>query len=645
MKIFLELAAKTDKFRQGMQQGEKALEGFRQYAQKVGRTVQTLTQEIGFLGNAASALSSGMVLKKLFSVTDYMPVDDALLRMRVNFKNTAEEMNSFKNELTALAGETGEDQGRIFQMANNLSLSYKPGDIKEIITQADRISDATKAPLESSQEGLTQIMKLYKLSAAEAKGAADAIVASRVNLETLDVIMQRLAMRGGSKKDYIEALGMIRGLGKGGFDKPRLVAQLNEVMETIEDKAERLQNNGITVFSTDAEGNRVWRDKVEVLKDLETYVQKTGKTMSREQLSKGLDEVFGPKALTKLETLFAHIKDFEAGIQDMGNAAQIAADRAGAGAETWEKQINKIKAHLGGIKNDLSFIYDLAKKPVKFLAESPNLTKAAGYTAAGMSAVVLGALAVGNIKNLMAKLGKTAAGIAEGKAIEAATGVTPVFVVNAKDIGGGGGLEKAGVMAGIGAWLTKHVPWVAAGGLGLTATAVGAAALTTTTAGMATYDAYKGGTGDNWINDKFNETWKPLENPKDNLTDKLLNFFRSSATAGMAAGATSAAVLTTGSALNAGVDAARGGTGDNWIDDAFNRNIMAFDRDIIKPISALFDRSASQEVKNAINLTINIDKDGRVVADSGNQGAELMIELNRGTSFGVAAPAVPMGYK
>jgi hypothetical protein len=563
-KVFLELIAKSDKFRQGMQEGEKALSGFRQYAQKVGRTVQVLTQEIGFLGNAATALSTGLVLKKLFSVTDYMPVDDALLRMRVNFKNTAEEMNSFKKQLTDLAGETGEDQGRVFQMASKLSLAYKPDDIAEIIKQSDRISDATKAPLESSQEGLVQIMKLYKLSAAEARGAADAIVASRINLETLDVIMQRLAMRGGSKKDYIEALGMIRGLSKGGFDKPRMVAQLNEVMEIIEDKAERLQANGIKVFSTDEAGNRVWRDKVEVLRDLEKYLQKIGKTMSREQLSKGLEEVFGPKSLTKLETLFAHIKDFEDGIKDMGNAAQIAEDRAGAGAQTWEKYLNQIKAHLGGIKNDLSFVYDLAKKPVKFFAEHENLTKAAGYTAAGVSAIVLGGLAYGNIKNIMAKLGKTGVGIAEGKAIEAATGVAPVFVVNMPAggfLGGGGAVDtaaKTGVMARMAAWLSGLVPASTLGATGLT--------------GL-----------------------------------------------GLAAGSTTGAVLTTGTAFNAGVDVMRGGSGNNWINDMFERNLRAIDRDIIKPV---------------INLMVKIEKDGRIVADSGNGDAELNIALNRG-GFGM----------
>jgi len=63
----------------------------------------------------------------------------------------------------------------------------------------------------------------------------------------------------------------------------------------------------------------------------------------------------------------------------------------------------------------------------------------------------------------------------------------------------------------------------------------------------------------------------------------------------------------------------RGGKGDNWINDAFNRQLMAIDRDIIQPI---------------INLNVRIDKDGRVIADSGNKGADLRIDVNRGVPFG-----------
>jgi hypothetical protein len=568
MKIFLELAAKTDKFRQGMQQGEKALDGFRQYAQKVGHAVQELTSKIGVLGTAATALSTGLVLKKLFSVTDYMPVDDALLRMRVNFKNTAEEMNSFKNQLTVLAGETGEDNGRVFQMASKLSLSYKPDDIKEIINQADRISDATKEPLETSQEALTRLMKLYKLTGKEAREAADSLIASRVDLESFDSIIQRVAMRGGSKNNFVEQLAFFRGLQGAGYDKSRIINTLNTVMEKVDENGTLLNQHGIKVFSTDAQGNKVYEKKINVLKDLDKYLQKISKTASESDIRKRFDELFGPQGLANVQALIKQIPALESGIKEMGNAAQIAEGRAGAGAETWEKQLDKIKSHLGGIKNSLSFIYDLAKKPVKFMADSPNLTKAAGYTAAGVSAVVLGALAYGNIKNILKSFGKTGVGIVEGQAIQATTGVPSVFVVN---MPAGGIMPTGAPEAGAASWLAKHVPWLVAGGAALTTAVAAAAVVTTVTAADAGYDVYKGGKGDNWINDLYMQ-----------FSDY-------------------------GAAIRAGM--------------------------------------REQEIKNEIHLSVMFDKDGRVIADTGNRGADLYIDVNRGTSFGSTAPALPMGYR
>ena len=124
MKVFLELIAKSEKFQQGIQQGERSLKSFQGFAQRTGQIVSDLTQKFGFLGNAAAALSSGLVLKKLFSVTDYMPIDDALLRMRVNLKANSAEMDILKNKIASFAGEKGQDLGKSFQTASKLSLTF-----------------------------------------------------------------------------------------------------------------------------------------------------------------------------------------------------------------------------------------------------------------------------------------------------------------------------------------------------------------------------------------------------------------------------------------------------------------------------------------------------------------------------------------
>jgi hypothetical protein len=39
------------------------------------------------------------------------------------------------------------------------------------------------------------------------------------------------------------------------------------------------------------------------------------------------------------------------------------------------------------------------------------------------------------------------------------------------------------------------------------------------------------------------------------------------------------------------------------------------------------------QVKNDIKLNISIDKDGRIIADSGNHGTDISVALNRGAFF------------
>jgi len=63
LKIVLELIANSDKFQSGVKAGERTLEGFKNFASRTSSVVENLTRNIGFLGNAAAALSGGLVLK------------------------------------------------------------------------------------------------------------------------------------------------------------------------------------------------------------------------------------------------------------------------------------------------------------------------------------------------------------------------------------------------------------------------------------------------------------------------------------------------------------------------------------------------------------------------------------------------------
>lgn len=209
----------------------------------------------------------------------------------------------------------------------------------------------------------------------------------------------------------------------------------------------------------------------------------------------------------------------------------------------------------------VSMLNDVVGKIGEISDSSPKLSSvfsggltagALGLGAYGIYKLIVGGVAgsrvlkgMGGVKGLISRMGGTAAGIAEGKAVEAATGVTPVFVTNwpagglpvspAVALPGVGKLPKIGTMA----------KW--AGGAGI------AAAL-----------GYGAGS--------------------------LLNYGAGKAT----------------------------GRGEGWLGD------MLYD---------FLHKAERPEVKNDIKLSVTIDRDNRVVADSGDRGTGLKVNLNRSSFF------------
>jgi hypothetical protein len=227
---------------------------------------------------------------------------------------------------------------------------------------------------------------------------------------------------------------------------------------------------------------------------------------------------------------------------------------------TWEKQLNKIKGHLGSIKTDFSFIYDLAKKPVKFMADSPNATKAAGYTAAAASVGILGYLAYSKGKDLFRGAGRIKDVLTTGP-FGKFSGPVPVYVVNKRmsliDMPGGVKDPNTGLP-------------IPGAGKGKLARLAGFAGKATMVAG-AGYAGYEAG---GWLNEGIG--W---------LSGK-----------------------------------ATGGKykGEGWLGD------MLYD---------FLHKAERPQVKNDIKLNISIDKDGRIIADSRNNGTDLSINLLRGNFF------------
>jgi DNA-binding FrmR family transcriptional regulator len=278
------------------------------------------------------------------------------------------------------------------------------------------------------------------------------LIASKVNLENVNALVQRSIMKG-SAKDLTGFLGIASAMKFSGADSTRAAARLIALMNVVDTKTDTLKRGGIKVFEIDPKtGEKVKRDSLDILNDLNALITRKRKEgMSEQLISEHLQKAFGNADVKEgLDFIGTHSDLIKQKLADIANPIPIVQSRLTEANEKWATQLNKIKGHLDSIKNDFSFIYNLVKKPITFLANSPGATKGAAYTVAGASAATLLALSYGNIANILKGLGKTGLGIAggvtTGKLLESSLGITPVFVTNWPGGIGGGFLGKYGNM-------------------------------------------------------------------------------------------------------------------------------------------------------------------------------------------------------
>jgi len=402
----IDLVADSSKLKSELGKSDRDVRNFGSSVKNVFSNIKSkideATDSFGTFGKVAVAYAASRTLKKLFSLEEFMKVDDALLMMQANLKMSAKELDGFKSKMVAMAGSHGEDMGALFSASAKLSKSYKPDDILKIMDASSMASNAMEQDLTSVEERIVQIMKMYRKTPDEAKKIAEALVASNADMGTLDTLLQRGILKGGAGKDYQEILALASAIKKAGADSPRVVMGIESIVNTIEEKAPILKKAGIDIFKIDPKtGKKVKKDLIETLQELEPVLAKRKKMLGDEEYNKRLDETFGQGTHEALPFLFSQKDSIKKALEDQGNAAQIAAQRATKADEKWSKQLNKVKGHLDAIKTDSSEIYDRAKKPVKFLADSPNLTKGLGIGAAGLSLAALGALAFGKGRQLL----------------------------------------------------------------------------------------------------------------------------------------------------------------------------------------------------------------------------------------------------
>ncbi len=623
MKVFLELDANAAKMKEGVRQGEAALTGFRGVVKSLKNDLEYATSKIGVLGTAAAALSTGLVAKRLFSIKDFMPIDDSLVTIRHRLNATAEEMDYLRSKIAPMAGE-GHNLEALFKSAEKLTYLGTPKGVLNVLSSSAMVSKAMREDLTLTTETVSRLMKIYGIPTDKADDVAKKLIASRLDLETLNTLVQRNITKGGAK-NLESFLALVGGLKKAGIDSARGAGKLIEMINQLETKTDTLQKSGIKVFETDPQtGKKTKRDDADIINDLkEKVAHYRALGWSDEKLATALNKL-APGLLETLdyvEKAGAKIKKTQ---EDLGNAGVITAKRLAEANDKWSTQLDKVKGNLDAIKVKFARIYEIAQKPLKIVADSPNLVQGAALTAGGISAAILAAIAYFKGKEFLKNMpgggpGKVARSVvgsdflksraemagrlAEFKLVDTGAktmgvGLIPVYVVNwpAEGIGsgkdmaskGGKAIEKAGDMA-TGAAAAKTLQKLSA------------------MEKMKTWGgaAWRGAGG-------LMMKYTPLFLPRQVILP---------ASVGLGAGW----ALNQGAGALAGLASGGKYHGAGWLGEMIYDSLHREET-----FKNALTGMKPPEVKNDIEINLRIDQTGRIFGDTGDLNTDVRINLDRG---------------
>lgn len=459
----LTLAAKlsldSNRWNQGLTKAGSGLKGF------VGGVKRELTSLKSSLTSAQGTLASiGITVGATALIMQSAKMDKSLTQIGQTAGASKLQVIGLRKELFTMAGQTGQNVDDLqagFNVLIQSGLTWKES--LAVIGATNKTMAVTGAQAETLAGALgvastafnydlskpnQALALLDKMTVAGRKGNAE--------LQDLSSIVSRVGVNAaGAGFGFDKTLAFVEGLS--------LIERQPERLATLADSTLRLFTNakymeasqkatGVKFFGKD--GSR--SDPIEVLSKIKKKFDAL-KTDSQRQnfLTKAfgqadLDTIKGLKTLLSGNNL-SNIKQFTNEIsnaggtieRDLPNAVNNAVDQVGRlktvlreAADGFAKPINETIASITGklINKKADGGQELDGKQLAMLAGG-------GVGLAWLTKRFGGALG--------SKIFGRSAGIAEGKALEAAAGITPVFVTNMSDAGMGMGMPGTGPLAAI----------------------------------------------------------------------------------------------------------------------------------------------------------------------------------------------------
>lgn len=526
LSLALRLYADSARYVAGLTQAESRT---RRFARGVKGEIDALKGAMGSLQGQLASL--GVSVGAIATAAQSGRMDKSLTQIGQTADMSRKEVEQLRNELFRMAGDTGQSVDFLqagFNNAVQAGLNFR--EALPVIDATNKAMAVTGANAERLTAGLTVAGQAFDFDLSKPGQAALLLdkmtVAGRqgnAELENLSDIFGRVGVNAASAgMGFDQTLAFIETLS--------LVERSPERLATLADSTLRLFNNlrymkeaaqatGVKFF--DAKGER--RDAVAVLQDIKAKYDQlktdkdralfTQKAFGGADLDtiKGLKTLLGGDSLTKVIEFTAAIRSAGGTIErDLPEAISNAVDQTGRLKTELRKAADEFARPINdALQSSIKWGLDKKENGGLGMDGKDMIFGGAGLALGTFAAARYGGKAIGALAK---RFGGTAAGVAEGKALEAAAGVTPVFVVNWPASIGGGVADAVGAAAGAtaagraGRVASRARTFaVLAGGLPLaTWGTMGAAGLATAGAGVLAAGAggYAVGTGINALSER-----------------------------------------------------------------------------------------------------------------------------------------------
>ena len=481
MKIFLEFVADARRMKEGMRQGEQSMKSFSARAKKEAAKIRNAFSSLqGKLAGMGLSIGTGALLWQSANL------DKSLVQIGQTAGATSNQLKELRSDLFRLGKESGQDVDSLKEGFNVLVQSgLNMKESTEALRGINTAMAITGADAKTLASSLSVAAEAFQFDLSKSGKATELLekmtVAGRLGnaeLENLAALVPRVAINATSAGlSFDKTLAFLEALSRFQRQPEQLGTLATNALRVFTDvkyMAKAQKATGINFF--DAQGAR--RDFDTVIDDMTI---KFKKLKTDQQRSLFIGKAFGEmdtEARTGIELMLKNpetmkaFREFASKLLAVGGTFKRDMDAATANLVD---QAGRLKATLGEAAD--GFAAPVKNVLADLIRWGMDSKKNGGLELSGKEMLGYGAAAVGGtallaryggmaIKGIMGRFGKTGLGIAEGKAIQAATGVTPVFVTNWPN-GGGltavGGVENLKNLAVAGKWLSWSGAAAAAG--------------------------------------------------------------------------------------------------------------------------------------------------------------------------------------